>query len=257
MIELQAVDRRYDTGLLALRDVNLRIAPGEWVSVLGPSGCGKSSVLRLLAGLDRPSAGQLLRHGQPSSGPVQDAGFVFQDPTLMPWADVQSNVELPLRLRGHAAQPRAQQALAALAAVGLADFAQARPRELSGGMKMRAAIARALVTQPALLLMDEPFAALDEITRFALNQALLALWRPEGREPTFTAVFVTHSIQEAVFLSQRVLVMSARPGQVADELRIHAPYPRDMAYRASAGFHADCTRLNRLLAQVSAEASLG
>ena len=169
LIELKAVDRRYETGLQALQDVNLRIAPGEFVSLLGPSGCGKSSLLRVLAGLDPISAGQVLRAGEPVRGPVRDTGFVFQEPTLMPWADVQSNVELPLRLQGVAAEPRAEAARAALARVGLLDFAQSMPRELSGGMKMRASIARALVTQPALLLLDEPFAALDEITRFGLN----------------------------------------------------------------------------------------
>lgn len=257
LIELKAVDRRYETGLQALQNVNLRIAPGEFVSLLGPSGCGKSSLLRVLAGLDPVSAGQVLRAGEPVRGPVRDTGFVFQEPTLMPWADVQSNVELPLRLQGMAAEPRAEAARAALARVGLLDFAQSMPRELSGGMKMRASIARALVTQPALLLLDEPFAALDEITRFGLNQALLDLWRPEGEAPAFTTVFVTHSVYEAVFLSQRVLVMSARPGRILDEVVVDGPAHRTPAFRQSEAFAAACARLSESLARAAGEAVLG
>ncbi|MCA6215482.1 ABC transporter ATP-binding protein [Ideonella sp. B7] len=257
LIELKAVDRRYETGLQALQDVNLRIAPGEFVSLLGPSGCGKSSLLRVLAGLDPISAGQVLRAGQPVRGPVRDTGFVFQEPTLMPWADVQSNVELPLRLQGVAAEPRAEAARAALARVGLLDFAQSMPRELSGGMKMRASIARALVTQPALLLLDEPFAALDEITRFGLNQALLDLWHPEGQAPAFTTVFVTHSVYEAVFLSQRVLVMSARPGRILDEVVVDGPAHRTPAFRQSEAFATACARLSEALARAAGEAVLG
>jgi NitT/TauT family transport system ATP-binding protein len=258
-IELNAVDRRYETGLLALQDVNLGIGSGEFVSLLGPSGCGKSSVLRLLAGLDRPTQGEVRRKGEVLSGPVGDTGFVFQEPTLMPWANVATNVELPLRLQGGMApEDRDKAARAALAAVGLAEFADAAPRELSGGMKMRAAIARALVTQPSLLLLDEPFAALDEINRFALNEALLQLWRPaKARAAAFTAVFVTHSVYEAVFLSQRVLVMSARPGRIVDEVVIDAPYPRTAAFRQAPAFTAACARLSDALAQASAEPVLG
>ncbi len=251
LIELKAVERRYETGLLALQGVNLRLARGEFVSLLGPSGCGKSSVLRLLAGLDQPSAGAVLREGAPAKGPVRDTSFVFQEPTLMPWADVLSNVELPLRLANMAAEPRAEAAQAALERVGLGGFARAMPRELSGGMKMRASIARALVTQPALLLLDEPFAALDEITRFALNQALRALWCPAGGQPAFTGVFVTHSVYEAVFLSQRVLVMSARPGRIIEEVLIDGPLQRDASFRESPVFAAACARLSAALARAA------
>jgi NitT/TauT family transport system ATP-binding protein len=259
LIELQAVDRRYETGLLALQGVNLRVRAGEFISLIGPSGCGKSTVLRLLAGLDRPSAGQVLGHGEAVKAPTGQAGFVFQEPTLMPWANVSTNVELPLRLRGGMApEARDAAARAALARVGLAEFADAAPKELSGGMKMRAAMARALVTKPSLLLLDEPFAALDEITRFALNESLLQLWRPEGAQaPAFTAVFVTHSLYEAVNLSQRVLVMSARPGRIVDEVVVDAPYPRTPAWRGSEAFGAACNRLSQALASASAETALG
>ena len=258
LLELKAVDRRYETGLLALQGVNLELARGEFVSLLGPSGCGKSSVLRLLAGLDLPSAGQVLREGAAARGPVRDTSFVFQEPTLMPWADVMTNVELPLRLQGQAAEPRAEAARAALERVGLGEFCHAMPRELSGGMKMRASIARALVTHPSLLLLDEPFAALDEITRFALNQALLDLWLPEGaRQPAFSAVFVTHSIYEAVFLSQRVLVMSARPGRILEEVRIDGPLRRDASFRQTEVYNATCARLTEALARAAEEPALG
>jgi NitT/TauT family transport system ATP-binding protein len=259
LIELKAVDRRYETGLLALQGLNLQLCAGEFISLIGPSGCGKSTVLRLLAGLDRPSAGQVLCEGETVKAPMGHTGFVFQEPTLMPWANVSTNVELPLRLRGGmTTEARDKAARAALAQVGLAEFADAAPKELSGGMKMRAAMARALVTQPALLLLDEPFGALDEITRFALNESLLKLWRPvRAKQPAFTAVFVTHSIYEAVYLSQRVLVMGARPGRIVDEVVVDAPYPRDASFRSSAVFTAACARLSESLAQASEETALG
>jgi NitT/TauT family transport system ATP-binding protein len=261
LIELKAVERRYETGLLALQGVNLRIASGELVSLLGPSGCGKSSLLRLLAGLDLHSSGELLRNGQATRGPVRHASFVFQEPTLMPWADVLTNVELPLRLRGMAAEPRAEAAHHALVQVGLAEFARAMPRELSGGMKMRASLARALVTQPDLMLLDEPFGALDEITRFGLNQSLLDLWLPPGQaQPAFTAVFVTHSVYEAVFLSQRVLVMSARPGRILQEIVVDAPAGRrDASFRMSREYTAACAQASQALARAASgtETELG
>ncbi len=241
-VALDRVDRRFPGGVQALAGVSLEVDGGAFVSLLGPSGCGKSTVLRLLAGLDEPSAGTVRR----ASGEV---GYVFQEPTLMPWASVADNVRLPLRLRG---TPRAEADAAvaqALAGVGLEGFANALPRALSGGMKMRVSIARALVTRPRLLLLDEPFAALDEITRFRLNQDLLALWRRER----FTALFVTHSVYEAVFLSQRVVVMAARPGRVHATLDVDAPYPRDAGFRATAGYGRLCAEASAALQAASEE----
>lgn len=245
-LALVRVDKRHPGGVVALQGVDLAIAQGEFVSLLGPSGCGKSTALRLLAGLDQPSAGQVLHAGSASAAET-DTGFVFQEPTLMPWARVADNVALPLKLRGRSNAEIAQAVAPALASVGLADFARSYPRELSGGMKMRASIARALVTRPGTLLLDEPFAALDEITRFKLNQDLLTLWQRDR----FTAVFVTHSVFEAVYLSQRIVVMSARPGRIAQEIVIDAPYPRDDAYRASADYASACVRVSRALQQAS------
>lgn len=237
LVSLADVDKRFDNGVQALAGVSLRVGAGEFVGLLGPSGCGKSTVLRLAAGLEVPSAGHIespaLREG--SAG----TAFVFQDATLMPWASVADNVWLPLRLAGGSRGESRERIEAVLATVGLADFAGAFPNELSGGMRMRVSIARALVTQPRLLLMDEPFAALDEITRGRLNGDLLGAWQSQR----FAAMFVTHSVYEAVFLSQRVLVMSGRPGRVIDELVIDAPYPRSAAFRHSAQFADACARL--------------
>ncbi|MBI5256082.1 MAG: ABC transporter ATP-binding protein [Burkholderiales bacterium] len=241
---LQQVDKRFPGGLLALQSVSLQVARGEFVALLGPSGCGKSTVLRLVAGLEAASAGLLQAPAlQPSA--EQATAFVFQEPTLMPWASVFDNVWLPLRLRGVSRAAAAPQVQQALAGVGLAAFARAFPRELSGGMKMRASIARALVTQPQVLLMDEPFAALDDITRQKLNTDLLHWWH--GRQ--MAALFVTHSVTEAVFLSQRVLVMAARPGRVVAEVAVPEPYPRDPAFHHSPAFAEACRTLGQALAQ--------
>lgn len=253
LIRLHQVAKRFPSGLQALAEVSLQVGLGEFVALLGPSGCGKSTVLRLAAGLEVASAGQVqapaLQPADPS-GPGSSTAFVFQEPTLMPWATVFDNVWLPLRLQGQsrsAATPVVQQVLAR---VGLAEFAQAWPAQLSGGMKMRASIARALVTQPQLLLMDEPFAALDDITRQALNNDLLAWW---GARP-MAALFVTHSVAEAVYLSQRVLVMAARPGRVVAEVRVDAPYPRPAGFRHSPAFADACRRLDEALAAAHGDA---
>ena len=217
---------------------------GEFVTLLGPSGCGKSTLLKMVAGLLQPSAGRLLLWGQPvdrvgtlGSGRGRgrgrgDLSFVFQDATLMPWARVRSNVRLPLDLAGVPATEAAPRVQSALQLVGLEKFGDSLPRELSGGMQMRVSIARSLVTQPQLLLMDEPFGALDEITRNRLDSDLLALWQRQQ----LTVVFVTHSIHEAVFLSQRVVVMAARPGRIVDEFTIDEPYPRAADFRVSTAF---------------------
>ena len=211
VVALKRVGKTFANGVVALARLDLDVRSGEFVSLLGPSGCGKSTALRIVAGLSEPTSGTvewLEAEAARAAGPRR-IGFVFQEPTLMPWATVAANVRLPLKLAG--LEPSAQARVdAALARVGLSGFAQSYPRELSGGMKMRTSIARALVTEPTLLLMDEPFAALDEITRFRLNNDLLALWQSLGK----TVVFVTHSVFESVYLSQRVIVMTSRPGRI-------------------------------------------
>jgi NitT/TauT family transport system ATP-binding protein len=247
LLQCIGVDRRFPGGRVALAGLDLAVREGEFVSLLGPSGCGKSTALRLLGGLDQPTAGVLRRAPAATD---RTPGFVFQDAALMPWATVRRNVELPLRLQGAPAEERRARVDDALAQVGLGDAADAVPRELSGGMRMRASLARALVTAPRLWLLDEPFGALDEITRFALNQTLLALCQPGGGQAPSTAVFVTHSVYEAVFLSHRILVM-ARPGRVVEELVIDAPFPRDAAYRATADFAARCVAVSAALQRAS------
>ncbi len=230
MLELQQVSRQFPGGLLALEDISAGIGEGEFVTIVGPSGCGKSTLLALMAGLAVPDEGQVVSQARLPG----ELGMVFQEPTLMPWASVADNVALPLRLLGRPAGEIHRRVERALADVDLAGFAASLPAELSGGMRMRAAIARALVTGPRLLLMDEPFAALDELTREQMNEQLLALWQRLG----ITCVFVTHSLYEAVFVSTRVLVMSARPGRIIDEMRIDEAYPRGAHWRDSPAFAA-------------------
>ncbi len=246
IVSLRGVGKTFERGTTALRNFDLTVRAGEFVSLLGPSGCGKSTALRIVAGLSAPSAGAV---EWPESGEGARIGFVFQEPTLMPWADVAGNVRLPLTL-AHVEEDKAQHSVTqALARVGLADFAAAYPRELSGGMKMRASLARALVTEPRLLLMDEPFAALDEITRFKLNNDLLTLWQELAR----TVIFVTHSVFESVYLSQRIIVMTPRPGRVFAEVCIPAPYPRDEAFRTSAEYAGYCRQVADALRKAMAE----
>jgi len=248
IVSLRNVGKTFERGTVALDGFDLDVHPGEFVSLLGPSGCGKSTALRIIAGLSTPSAGTV-RWPAGSAADSGKIGFVFQEPTLMPWATVADNVRLPLKL-AHADDVSAGAAVEqALARVGLGDFAQGYPRELSGGMKMRTAIARALVTEPQLLLMDEPFAALDEITRFALNNELLTLWQ----ELEQTAIFVTHSVFESVYLSQRILVMTPRPGRVFTEITIDAPYPRDVNFLSSAMYSIFCRMVSETLGKAMAE----
>ena len=242
-IELADVDKRFDRGVAAVTGLSAVIRAGQFVSLLGPSGCGKSTVLRLIAGLEQPTKG-VVRVGGANAVPRRVAmSYVFQDPTLMPWAQVLDNVALPLRIGGSSRRQARAAALEALAAVGLADRAHAYPAELSGGMKMRASIARALVTHPSILLLDEPFAALDEITRHRLNDELLAQWRAQAP----TAVFVTHSVFEAVYLSQRVLVMGGRPGRLVADLSVALDYPRTPALRLEASFSQQCRAVSDAL----------
>jgi NitT/TauT family transport system ATP-binding protein len=247
-VSLRGVNKTFASGVVALDRFNLDLRPGEFVSLLGPSGCGKSTALRLVAGLTQPTQGTVSwpAGSKPGAGHDQ-VGFVFQEPTLMPWATVAGNVSLPLSLRHLDGSAATERVAAALKQVGLDGFEGAYPRELSGGMKMRASIARALVTEPALLLMDEPFAALDEVTRFRLNDDLIALWRAVKR----TVVFVTHSVFESVYLSERVVVMTSRPGRVFAELRIDAPYPRDRMFRTSADYAALCRQVSEALADAT------
>ncbi len=233
LVALRGVGKRYATGTLALDGIDLAITEGDFLSLLGPSGCGKSTLLRILAGLTAPSAGAL---DWAAADPRRDIGFVFQEPTLMPWASVMRNVTLPLELAGVNRSEAEDRAVEWLARVELKGFERAYPRALSGGMRMRVSIARALVTRPRLLLMDEPFAALDEITRFRLNNDLLQLWHAER----FTVVFVTHSVFESVFLARRIVVMAPRPGRIAQSLTIDAPAGHGEEFRTSAEYAAQC-----------------
>ncbi len=242
--EIIKASKRFDTGVLALSEVSLSIGSGEFVTLLGPSGCGKSTILRMLAGLEIPSAG--IVHAPAADSAQQYAtAFVFQEPTLMPWTSVFNNVWLPLRLQGSSRSDSRARVEAALKSVGLEDFAQAFPRQLSGGMKMRVSIARALITEPKILLMDEPFAALDDSSRHRLNDDLLH-WQQERGIAT---LFVTHNISEAVFLSSRVLVMEARPGRILQERKIDEPYPRTLTFRDSDRFSKHCRALASVLTQ--------
>ncbi|MGB3694046.1 MAG: ABC transporter ATP-binding protein [Spirulinaceae cyanobacterium] len=226
VIALTHVNKVFDKGTIALEDFNLQVAEAEFVSLVGPSGCGKSTVLRIIAGLSSLSSGNIQWH---DSSLEKDIAFVFQEPALMPWANVKDNIYLPLKLAGISPRKAETTITEALELVKLARVADSYPRQLSGGMKMRVSIARALVTNPQVLLMDEPFGALDDITRNQLNNDLLALWKQKH----WTVVFVTHNIYEAVYLSHRVVVMGANPGRVVAEVPIAQPYPRTEKFRSS------------------------
>ena len=247
VVTLAGVGKRYANGTLAVQGVDMSIGQGDFVSLLGPSGCGKSTVLRMVAGLMGPTVGTIeMAAGGQGTG---DIGFVFQEPTLMPWSNALKNVMLPLRLAAMNRGEAEGRAAAALASVGLTGFEKSYPRALSGGMKMRVSIARALVTKPRLLLMDEPFAALDEITRHRLNNDLLTLWQAER----FTAIFVTHSVFESVYLSRRIVVMAARPGRVVEDIEVNAPYPRGEVFRTSAEYAAHCRQVSEALHKAMGE----
>jgi len=238
------VEKTYDNGTHALDELSLRIQKGDFVSLLGPSGCGKSTLLKMFAGLESPSHGHLRWQGAdaPAKSGLRTA-MVFQEATLMPWADIETNVRLPLDL-AHVSRAEAQQRVArALEQVGLARFAKSYPRELSGGMQMRVSIARALATEPDVLLMDEPFGALDEFTRHKLDADLRALWAQGGPRGALTVVFVTHSIYEAVFLSSRVVMMAARPGRLVCDMAIPEP-DRGESFRVSNAFSDYCRDLS-------------
>jgi NitT/TauT family transport system ATP-binding protein len=244
LVTLTGISKEFRNGVTALARLDLTVRAGEFLSLLGPSGCGKSTALRLIAGLEQHSSGRI-EWAKGAAGPRgrPSIGFVFQDPTLMPWASVESNVFLPLRLENWPMRDAAPRIAEALALVGLADFKKAVPRELSGGMKMRVSIARALVTRPSLLLMDEPFAALDEITRFKLNDDLMRLKEEIG----CTVIFVTHSIYESAYLSTRIAVMAARPGRIIAEIGIDAPLPREEHFRRQPGYLEACSKASDAL----------
>lgn len=244
LIELTGVTKYFRSGAQVLSDVSLTVDRGEFVSLIGPSGCGKSTILRLTAGLDTPSRGTV-RSPALNTSAQGATSFVFQEATLMPWTSVFDNVWLPLRLQGLSRDESLGRVSQALNSVGLEDFAQAYPAQLSGGMKMRASIARALITEPKILLMDEPFAALDDLSRFRLNDDLLR-WQ---QDTSIGTLFVTHNIAEAVFMSKRVLVMGARPGRIVAGLMIDAPYPRSPSFRESSEFLSYCRSLSSALRQ--------
>ena len=243
---MRGIAKRFRSGVAALEGIDLDITEGEFLSLVGPSGCGKTTLLRIIAGLAEPSQGDRRLSltteggGQLPSGRI---GFVFQDPTLMPWSTVFDNALLPFRIAGRVGSAERERVREEIRAVGLDGFENAYPRQLSGGMRMRVSIARALVTDPDLLLLDEPFAALDEITRMALNDDLLRLW--ESRRTT--VVFVTHSVFESVYLSTRIAVMTGRPGRIAADLPIELPQPRERTLRTSANYAAICTRVSKVL----------
>ena len=252
VVEILSADKVFPNGTRALAPIDLKITDGEFLTLIGPSGCGKSTLLKLIANLIEPSDGRILwwSGGFDKVGTVdRSLAFVFQDPTLMPWARVEANVRLPLDLAGHPKAQSSARVADALARVGLEGFSRAYPRQLSGGMKMRVSIARSLVTAPNLLLMDEPFGALDEFTRNRLDADLVRLWW----ERKLTTVFVTHSIYEAVFLSTRVVVMGARPGRVFKIMPIDEPHPRDESFRNSPHFAEYCRALSASLTEVSLE----
>ncbi|AXK81210.1 ABC transporter ATP-binding protein [Pseudolabrys taiwanensis] len=252
LLRLAGISKVFANGTVALDNVDLAIRQGEFLTLLGPSGCGKSTLLKMVAGLGGPSTGMI---DWPQSSydalgePERLLGYVFQEPTLLPWCSVFDNVYLPLKLAGQRKEAVRERIMAVLAQVGLARFAQHYPRELSGGMKMRVSIARALVTNPKILLMDEPFAALDEITRTKLNNDLLKLFAKQN----LTVIFVTHSVYESVYLSSRIVIMSARPGRVSSEIAIDMPYPRDEEFRTSTVYNDYCRRASEALHRAMAE----
>lgn len=244
MLTLTQVSKTYANGTVALQDFNLIVTPGTITSLVGPSGCGKSTVLRIVAGLGEPSVGQLTWQGDRYQHRLS---YVFQEAALMPWATVMENIRLPLKLGNVPKRDALKQASEAIAQVGLQGFERAYPRELSGGMKMRVSIARALVNRPDILLMDEPFGALDEMTRSKLNQELLTL----QHQQKLTILFVTHSIYEAVYLGHKVVVMAAQPGRVIATVPIESAHPREADYRTSAQYNRYCQQVSHCLSQAT------
>lgn len=251
VVEFEAVSKRFGDGPLVLDRVSLAAQPGDFVSLIGPSGCGKSTLLRLIAGLSPINGGRLTIGALPPSAAAADLAFVFQEPTLLPWLTVAKNVELPLKLRGLSAAERATVRDRVLALVRLSEKADAYPRQLSGGQKMRVSIARALALSPKILLLDEPFGALDEMTREHLNEELLDIRTRQA----WTAFFVTHSVAEAVFLSARIVIMAANPGRIHTEVAVPLPWPRTAETRLSREYHDLVAHVSRLLRSVETAAA--
>ena len=245
IVELKDVGKRYGDGPQILDRVSFSARSGDFITLIGPSGCGKSTILRLICGLNPASSGQILVDGA-AAGSVEDLSFVFQEPTLLPWLNVARNVELPQRIKGTGDAEPSRTASRVLELVGLSDRADYYPRQLSGGQKMRVSIARALSVSPRILLLDEPFGALDEMTRDHLNEELLGIRQQLG----WTAFFVTHSVPEAVFLSNRILIMSANPGRIHDEVKVDLPYPRTVETRASESYQRLVGEVSRILRSV-------
>lgn len=246
IVEFRVVSKRFGDGPLVLDGISFAARQGDFISLIGPSGCGKSTLLRLLAGLSPVTSGSLIVDGRTPDDAAADLAFVFQEPTLLPWLSVAANIEVPQRLRGESVAVRNESCRHVLELVRLADKAEAYPRQLSGGQKMRVSIARALALSPKILLLDEPFGALDEMTREHLNEELLAIRQQEA----WTAFFVTHSVSEAVFLSNRILVMSANPGRIHTEIAVPVPYPRTEETRLSREYHDLVAHVSRILRSV-------
>ncbi|WP_151445952.1 ABC transporter ATP-binding protein [Lacisediminimonas profundi] len=245
-VSARNVRKQYTGGVLALQDISLDIAPGEFVSILGPSGCGKSTFLRCVAGLEESSSGELLVQNQPVQGPPDNIGMVFQRDALLEWRTVEKNVMLPIEFKKKKVAAYRDKMAGLLKLAGLSDFSRSFPGQLSGGMRQRAAICRALIDDPALLLMDEPFGALDALTRDQMNVELQRIWMEIGN----TVLFVTHGIAEAVFLGDRVVVFSPRPGRIAEVLTIDLPRPRKLSVRETPEFGRYCTRIRELFEEM-------
>lgn len=250
LVSLNGVSKRYGSGPLILKDINLQTQPGDFVSLIGPSGCGKSTILKLIAGLAPVSEGSLTVNGATPQNAREDMAFVFQEPTLLPWKTVDKNVEMLLKLRGVDPQKRPSLAAEFIELVGLGHASKQFPRQLSGGMRMRVSIARALSVSPKIILMDEPFGALDEMTRDQLNEDLLAIRAREA----FTAFFVTHSVAEAVFLSTKIIVLSANPGRIHEVIPVEFPYPRNRTLRDQHDFHDMVIKVSQSLRSVEVAA---
>jgi NitT/TauT family transport system ATP-binding protein len=251
-IVLEGVSKQFRAGALAVKDVSLQVEKGEFVALLGPSGCGKSTLLRLVSGLTQASSGSIAVNGMTPANARELMSFIFQDATLLPWRTVEQNVGLGMELEHAARTARREKVSKMLALVGLEHVAERYPRQLSGGMKMRVSIARALVSRPRILLMDEPFAALDEMSRDRLNEELLRLYR----EQQWTVMFVTHSVAEAVFLATRVVILAPHPGRVAHVVPIELPWPRTGEMRLTAAYEEHVARVSRLLRGVQAEQAM-